>query len=142
VNCMSRVDPNKQRRDAEARRRLAMKITPGLPVDSDVVETRVPVPTMAKLVDGLLDVLLTEKSAFFDEVCAKWNETFPNVAACPGRWQSGRLFLYVRSSGQLFALRPKLSSIKKTLSTFPTAPKRFTVGLEIHSQQTKVRNIK
>jgi hypothetical protein len=57
---------------------------------------------------------------------------FPDCVAKPGRWQDGRLFLYVRTSGQLFGMRTKLPKIKKTLATFPTAPKRFSVNLEIH----------
>ena len=50
----------------------------------------------------------------------------------------GKLFLYVGSSGILFALRPKLRSIKKLLSGLPTAPKRFTVHLEIKAGRPAV----
>lgn len=129
---MGRVEPNKLARDISARRRLASRATPGLPVDGDVVETRVPVPSMGRLVDGLLASLLIEKSPFFDEVCEKWTELFPGSAAKPGRWQDGRLFLYVRTSGQLFGTRTKLPKIKKALAALPTAPTRFSVSLEIH----------
>ena len=119
-------------RESAARRRLAAHATPGLPIDGDVVETRVPMPSMGNLMDGLLANLLIEKSAFFDQVCEQWTTLFPDCVAKPGRWQDGRLFLYVRTSGQLFSLRPKLAKIKKTLAALPTAPKRFTVHLEIH----------
>ena len=129
---MGRVDPKKLARDIAAHRRLAARATPGLPIDGDVVETRVPMPNMGSLMDGLLANLLIEKSPFFDEVCEKWTAMFPDSAAKPGRWQDGRLFLYVRTSGQLFGMRSKLSKIKKALAALPTAPKRFSVNLEIH----------
>jgi hypothetical protein len=128
---MGKVDPKKLKRDIAARSRLAAHATPGLPIDGDVVETRVPMPSMGKLMDGLLATLLVEKSPFFDQVCEQWPTLFPDSVAKPGRWQDGRLFLYVRTSGQLFGMRPKLTKIKKALAALPTAPKRFSVHLEI-----------
>ena len=129
---MGRVDREKLARDVAARRRLESRATPGLPVDGDAVEMRVPMPSMENLMDGLLAKLLVEKSPFFDEVCDKWTELFPDCIAKPGRWQDGRLFLYVRTSGQLFGMRTKLPKMKKLLATLPTAPKRFSLNLEIH----------
>ena len=129
---MGRVDRKKLNRDIAAARRLASRATPGLPIDGDVVETRVPMPSMGSLMDNLLAELLIEKSPFFDQVCDRWATMFPDCVAKPGRWQDGKLFLYVRTAGQLFGLRSKLPRIKKTLATLPTAPKRFTVHLEIH----------
>ncbi len=129
---MGKVDPRKLKRDIAARGRLAAHATPGLPIDGDVVETRVPVPSMGSLMDNLLAGLLIEKSPFFDQVCEQWTTLFPDCVAKPGRWQDGKLFLYVRTSGQLFGLRSKLPKMKKTLTTLATAPKRFTVHLEIH----------
>ena len=129
---MGKVDPRKLKRDIAARGRLVAHATPGLPIDGDVVETRVPVPSMGSLMDNLLAGLLIEKSPFFDQVCEQWTTLFPDCVAKPGRWQDGKLFLYVRTSGQLFGLRSKLPKIKKTLTTLPTAPTRFTVHLEIH----------
>ena len=124
-------------RDRAARKRLADRVTPGLPVDGDPVETRVPAPTVGTLMDGILGDLLAEKSVFFDSVCAQWDTLFPDITARPGRYQDGHLFLYVRTAGQLFALRPKLPKIKKALlplrAADPNAPKRFTLHLEIHS---------
>ena len=118
-------------RDGAARRRLAAHATPGLPVDGDVVETRVPVPDMNKVVDGLLEKLLAVKNPFFDQVCDRWKELFPGLPARPGRMQDGKLFIYVGTSGLLFGLRPRLRAIRKALAGLPSAPKRFTVHLEI-----------
>ena len=135
---MGKVDRQKLVRDISARRRLEAKVTPGLPIDSDVVETRVPTPSVGALMDGMLEQLLAVKEPFFDQVCERWKEMFPDLPARPGRWQDGKLFLYVGSSGILFALRPKLRSIKKALSGLPTAPKRFTVHLEIKAGRPAV----
>ena len=129
---MGRIDRKKLARDVAARRRLESRATPGVPVDGDAVETRVPMPSMGNLMDGILTKLLVEKSPFFDEVCEKWPALFPDCIAKPGRWQDGRLFLYVRTSGQLFGMRTKLPKMKKLLATLPTAPKRFSLNLEIH----------
>ena len=129
---MGKVDPKKIARDFAARRRLASRATPGLPIDGDAVETRVPMPGIGKLMDDLLASMLVEKSPFFDQVCEKWMELFPDCVAKPGRWQDGRLFLYVRTSGQLFGMRTKLPKMKRLLAALPTAPKRFSVNLEIH----------
>ena len=129
---MGKVDPKKIARDVAARRRLASRATPGLPIDGDAVETRVPMPGIGKLMDDLLASMLVEKSPFFDQVCEKWMELFPDYVAKPGRWQDGRLFLYVRTSGQLFGMRTKLPKMKRLLAALPTAPKRFSVNLEIH----------
>ena len=101
-------------RDSAARKRLAGRVTPDLPIDGDPVETRVPTPLVGTLMDGILDDLLTERSAFFDAVCAQWKTLFPDIPARPGRYQDGHLFIYVRAAD-------------------PNAPKRFTLHLEIHS---------
>jgi len=127
-------------RDRAARKRLASRVTPDLPIDGDPIETRVPTPRVGTLMDGILDDLLAEKNAFFDAVCAQWKTLFPDLPARPGRYQDGHLFIYVRTSGQLFALRPKLPKVKRALlplrDTDPNGPKRFTLHLEIHSNLT------
>lgn len=125
------VERRRLGRDFQARERLAARATPGLPIDGDAVETRVPVQGMGKLMDGLLANLLAVRNPFFDQVCERWKELFPDLPARPGRMQDGKLFLYVGTSGRLFGLRPKLRAIKATLAGLPAAPKRFSVHLEI-----------
>ncbi len=119
-------------RERNARRRLEARATPGLPIDGDAVETRLPVASVGSVMEGIMTALMTEKSPFFDQVCDEWKTLFPDVAATPGRWQGGKLFVYVRSSAQLFALRPRLAKMRRALAALPTAPKRFSVHLEIH----------
>ena len=128
-------NPDQQRllRDQKIRRRRAILLTPGLPVDADATEFRVPTSRVGQPLKGILDELLKEKTPFFDAVCAAWPTLFPELAARPGRFQNGRLFLYVTTSATLFALHPKLNKIKKQLRSLPGAPARFTVGLEIHA---------
>lgn len=120
-------------RDRAARRRLAARVTPGLPVDGDPMELRHPIPELGGVMRTVVNNLLVEKNPFFDVVCARWSELFPSCAARPGRFQDGRLFLYVRSSGQVFSLRSRLPKIKKALALLPEAPARFSVHLEIHA---------
>ena len=126
------VERKRLARDRALRRRFANQVTPGLPIDGDAPQFRAAMPKMGLVVDGLLSELLVEKSAFFDAVNDRWKELFPDVPARPGRFQDGRLFLYVRSSAILFTLRSKLPRIKKALATLSSAPKRFTLHLEIH----------
>ncbi len=125
-------------RDRAARKRLADRANPELPIDGDPIETRVPTLRVGSMFDGILNDLLVEKSAFFDAVCAQWKTLFPDLPAYPGRYADGHLFIYVRTSGQLFALRPKLPKIKKALmplrASSPDAPKRLYLNLEIHSR--------
>lgn len=119
-------------RDRAARRRLADRLIPGLPVDADVVETRVATPRVGSLLDGLLSQLTDVREPFFDVVCDNWPRLFPDFPARPGRLREGHLFLYVRSSGQVFSLRSKLPGIRRQVQTLPGAPKRLMLHLEVH----------
>lgn len=125
-------------RDRAARKRLDDRASPDLPIDGDPMELRVPTVQVGSVFDEVLNDLLVEKSVFFDSVCAQWKTLFPDLPAYPGRYSDGHLFLYVRTSGQLFAIRPKLSKIKTALlpicAASPDAPKRLSVHLEIHSR--------
>lgn len=120
-------------RDRRLRSKMDAELTPGLPIDGDAPSGRVKVRTAGSLMQQIVDGLLVEKSPFFDEICAKWNEMFPDSIARPGRFQNGRVFLYVRTSGQLFALRSSLREFRRKLSALASAPKRFSVHLEIHA---------
>jgi len=119
-------------RDRAARRRLADRLIPGLPVDADVLETRVPTPRVGTLMDDLVARLTDVREPFFDTVCDNWMRLCPDFPARPGRLREGRLFLYVRTSGQVFSLRSKLPKIRKLILGLPGAPKRLTVHLEVH----------
>ena len=119
-------------RDRAARRRFADHLVPGLPVDGDAPELRVKTPRVGLLLGTLVQELTHVHEPFFDTVCDHWPRLFPGFPAKPGRYQDGRLFLYVRTSGQVFSLRAKLPKVKRALTALPGAPKRFSVHLEIH----------
>lgn len=120
-------------RDRTNRRRLASRATPGLPVDGDALETRVVSDAVGQVLGRVMADLLVEQNPFFDAVCERWSALFPESPARPGRWQNGKLFLYVASAGQLFALRTKLPAYRRALAALAAAPKRFSVHLEIHA---------
>ncbi len=105
---------------------------PGLPVDGDPPEMRKPCKTIVSAMDSFLEEILKEKNPFYDLVVEKWSELFPDLPMKPGRMDKTKLFLYVKTSGKLFAYRSQLPRIRKVLATLEGAPKRFTLHLEIH----------
>ena len=78
-------------------------------------------------------LLVVEHNAFYDQLVDRWNTLFPGFAAKPGRYENGRIYLYVRSAPASFALRPQLPAIKRRLAELPGAPKRIDLRLEIHA---------
>ena len=111
-----------------------------LPVDGDVPRFRSPTLRAGDFMDQIVADLVKDRSPFFDEVNARWDELFPGLVARPGKWvagngpkSGGKLFLFVGSAAAMFALRPKLPQIRRTLAGLVSAPERFSVGIEIHS---------
>ena len=110
----------------------------GLPVDGDAPVWRTPTARAGDFMETLVADLVRDRSPFFDEVCVRWRELFPELAAKPGKWvagdgtaRCGKLFLHVRSAAGSFALRPKLPAIHRKLASLASAPKRFSVHVEI-----------
>ena len=133
-------DPYAKRRAkaAAARAKEMRAVDFALPVDGDVPSVRRPTPRVGGLFDALVADLTRDRSPFYDEVCARWRELFPDLAAKPGKWVSGstpsaggKLFLFVRSAAAMFAVRPKLRGVKAKLAGLATAPKRFSVHLQV-----------
>lgn len=89
--------------------------------------------TTASALDAALKELLLEKNPFFDSVCDNWSKMYPDLSAKPGRYESGRIYLYVRNAPTLFAVRPKLRLIADCLAKMPGAPKKLDLRLEIHA---------
>ena len=77
--------------------------------------------------------LVTEKNPFFDSLVESWRSLFPGLAARPGRYADGKIFLYVRSAPASFAIRPRLRAIAARLAALPGAPKKVDLRLEIHA---------
>lgn len=87
--------------------------------------------TMSSALDAALKDLLTERNDFFDSLADRWEGLFPGLAARPGRYEDGKIFLYVASASASFAIRPRLRGIADRLKRLPGAPKRVELRLEI-----------
>ena len=134
-------DPyEKKRREARLARqgKLARIVTAGIPIDGDPTETRKPVENLGGLLDAVMESMkrdmYKDEARFFDNVREQWDTLFPDCPARPGRWQEGKLVLYVATAGQSFAMRPKLPAMKKKIIALEGAPKgRFALLVEIHA---------
>lgn len=129
------AERRRRARDGAMRRRFADHLLPGLPVDADACELRIPEVRVGSVLGTLVDELTTVKEPFFDTVCERWKDVCPDVPARPGRYRDGRLFLYVGTSGLVFSLRTQLAKIKKRLLALPGAPsaRRLSLHLEVHA---------
>jgi hypothetical protein len=90
--------------------------------------------TMSSALDAALRDLLTERNEFFDSLADRWSALFPGLAARPGRYEDGKIFLYVASASANFAVRPRLKAITEKLRQLPGAPRRIELRLEIRSR--------
>lgn len=89
--------------------------------------------TFSSALDAAMKDLATEKNQFFDLLVDNWRRLFPGLAAKPGRYADGKIFLYVRTAPASFAIRPRLRAISARLATLPGAPKKIDLRLEIHA---------
>ena len=89
--------------------------------------------TFGSAVDAALVDLTTEKNPFFDSLADVWGSLFPGLAAKPGRYEDGKIFLYVKSAPASFGVRPKLRAIAARLAKLPGAPAKINLRLEIHA---------
>ena len=76
--------------------------------------------------------LTTEKNAFFDSLVDNWQRLFPGLPARPGRYEDGKIFVYVKNAPTAFLVRPRLRAIAAKLAALPGAPKRIDLRLEQH----------
>ena len=90
--------------------------------------------TVSSAFDAAFKDLTTEKNAFFDSLCDNWKAIYPNLPAHPGRYEDGKIFIYVRNAPTSFVVRPQLRAIAARLAQLPGAPKKIDLKLEIHSQ--------
>lgn len=81
-----------------------------------------------------LDSLLTTRHPFIDSLADSWQDMFPNLPARPGRYEDGKIFLYVPNAPLLFSVRPRLPEIRRRLLSLPDAPAKIDLRLEIHKQ--------
>ena len=88
--------------------------------------------TTASAFDAAFKDLTTEKNAFFDSLVDSWKAIFPDLPARPGRYEDGKIFVYVKNAPTAFLVRPKLRMIAAKLATLPGAPKKVDLRLEQH----------
>ena len=88
--------------------------------------------TFGSALDAAVADLVRERDEFFDSLVDSWRRLFPGMPARPGRYENGRIFLYVASAPTLFLMRPRLNQIKRRLAELPGAPKRIDLRLEVH----------
>lgn len=89
--------------------------------------------TFGAAIDAAFADLLTQRDPFFDTLVDRWRALFPDLPARPGRYEDGKIFLYVKNAPTNFALRPRLPAIRRTLAAQPGAPKKIDLRLEIHA---------
>ena len=90
--------------------------------------------SFSSAIDVVLKDLVRERNDFFDSLPDKWKELFPDLPIKPGRYEDGKIFLYVPNAPLRFAMQPKLRMIKSKLASLPNAPKKIDLRLEIRSR--------
>ena len=84
-----------------------------------------------------LDALLASRHPFIDSLADVWPALFPNLPVRPGRYEDGKIFLYVPNAPLLFSMRPKLREIRRQILSLPNAPKKIDLRLEIHKEEVR-----
>lgn len=89
--------------------------------------------TTASAFEAAFRALTTERNDFFDSLVDNWRSIFPDLPARPGRYEDGKIFVYVRNATTAFLVRPRLKSIAARLAALPGAPAKIDLRLEQHA---------
>ncbi len=89
--------------------------------------------TFASAVGASFAGMIVERNKFFDTLADSWRRMFPDQPARPGRYEDGKIFIYVKNAPTLFLMRPRLPMIRRRLAELPGAPKKIELRLEAHS---------
>lgn len=89
--------------------------------------------SLSSALDAAFKDLVAEHDPFFDSLADSWSRLFPSLPAVPGRFEDGKIFVYVRNAPTAFAVRPRLRAMAARLARLPGAPKRIDLRLEIHA---------
>ena len=89
--------------------------------------------TFASAVGAAFPALVEERNDFFDSLADNWKRLFPGTPARPGRYEDGKIFIYVKNAPTLFLMRPRLATIKRRLAALPGAPRKIDLRLEAHA---------
>ena len=88
--------------------------------------------TAASAFEAAYKALSAESNPFYDSLVDNWKALFPDVPARPGRYENGRIYIYVRNAPTSYVVRPKLRAIAAKLASLPGAPRKIDLRLEIH----------
>ena len=88
--------------------------------------------TFLSALDAAFLDLKAERNGFFDSLPDCWSVLFPGLPARPGRYEDGKMVLYVKNSPMLYTVRMKLGDIKRKISSLPGAPEKVELRLEVH----------
>lgn len=102
--------------------KLFNNIIPGLPIDADPPEIRREPDCMQSLIENTMKKLNIEVHDWIEELRAAWKDILPpeiTDKTQPGKYANNTLFVYVRSSVELFELRRvKLKQIERAVRQF------------------------
>lgn len=89
--------------------------------------------TFSSAADAAISDLTVESNPFFEMLADEWPRLFPGLVARPGRYDDGKIFLYVANAPSLYMMRPRLAAIRQKLAALPSAPKKIDLRLEVHA---------
>ena len=105
--------------------RLFGNVIPGLPIDRDAPQLRVPVTPFAQIIEQTLKRLDLKASPFLDSLAENWARILPPDIARdtrPAKLDKGILYVAVSTHTQLFELRRTAHAIiKQAVLTFAKA---------------------
>ena len=117
-------------------------VIPGLPIDTDLPQTRPPVTPFSQIIEQTLKRLDIKASPFLDALTENWPRILPTDIATvtrPAKWDNGILYVCVPTHTQLFELRRTAhAKIKQAVTAFATDVKVRDIHLMIdHEPPTK-----
>jgi hypothetical protein len=116
---------------------LFNRVMPGLPIDADPPETRRDAEPFSAIIEKTLKRLKIDASPWLDELVEAWPRLVPPEVAqvsCPGKWDSGILYVYVTSSTRLFEIRRiHLKRIEQAVRAFAGDDRVRQVRLLVNS---------
>ncbi len=114
---------------------LFNNIIPGLPIDADPPELYHDPETMQNMIETTMKKLNIEIHDWIQDLHAAWSDILPpeiTTKTQPGKYENNILFVYVRSSVELFDLR------RTKLKTIESAVRQFAPDKKIRHVQLMV----
>lgn len=90
--------------------------------------------TTASALDAAFEGLVRQRNDFFDSLADRWATLFPDLPVRPGRYEDGKIVLYVRTAPLAFMVRSRLRLMARKLEELPGAPAKIDLRVEIHAK--------